>query len=483
MVNTPIEKFFSWKSFLVLSFLILLIFTRFYNLDRTARFIWDESSDLVRIHQFFLEKKLTLIGPIDETGTKVFGSLTYYMLMPFAVLGNFDPVSTAYGSAFWGIITALLFVYLTFLINKKLTILIALLTLIWFPLIETSRWAWNPNLIPFWVTLSLLFYQLKGRVKTILSGLFLGLTIHHHYLSVFALVGFVGALTVTAFAKRDLQRVFLITLGIITAVIPFILFDLRHPPGLFVTRIIFFSPYESSMSLVPALMKLKIWYEYMLNYYTQLPILSILLGVITPILVITDIKSRSKALIFASAWIAQLIGLIFVNNPGKIYYYYVLPSTIFFLVWLIYPRGRKSYLLAISIFVILFIGGSLSIIPKLTRSNWQTDIHSVRQISKAISQRIKTNNLQNVNIAVLSSPDNNTYGRRFRDLLLIDSVHIKTKDEYPLSDHLFVISTKAEQDLRNDPATNINYFRKGKLFEKIEIPGSDWGIYHFSRNQ
>lgn len=468
--------------FLSLIFFLLLIFTRTFNLDKTARFIWDESSDLVRIHQFFLEKKLTLIGPIDETGTKVFSSLTYYMLMPFAALGNFDPLSTVFGAAFWGIITALLIIYLSYLINKKLLFWVGVLTLVWFPLVETSRWAWNPNLVPFWIVLGIIFFQFKKKIAFFFSGLFLGLTLHHHYLSIFTLAGFLMALFLTGLKTKNLSRFFLIFMGVFLAVTPFIIFDLRHPPGLFFTRLVFFSPIESSDTLISYLGKLKVWYEYQNSYYTQFPILATILAILSPLLLIFDIKNKSRALIFASAWVAQLSGLIFVNNPGKIYYYYVLPSTIFFLVWLIFPRQKIGSTLAGTILLILILGGLLSITPKLTTSNWQTDIYSVRQISKVISDKIKNEDLKNVNLTVLSSPDNNTYGRRYRDLLLIENINLKSKDEYVLSDHLFVVSTGSEQDLRNDPAQEINYFRKGKLVQKINIPNSDWKVYHFHRN-
>ena len=80
------------------------------------------------------------------------------MLLPFAILGNFDPVSPVWGSAFWGIITALLLVFLIKKFNPKYTMLTAVLTLVWFPLVETSRWAWNPNLIPLWSVLGIIFF-------------------------------------------------------------------------------------------------------------------------------------------------------------------------------------------------------------------------------------------------------------------------------------------------------------------------------------
>ena len=107
---------------LLILFIIALLFTRFYNLSQSDRFTRDESSDLVRMHQYYIDRTLTLIGPLDNTGTKVFGSLTYYMLMPFAILGNFNPVSPVYGTAFFGLLTALMIVYMTKIINPRFLI-------------------------------------------------------------------------------------------------------------------------------------------------------------------------------------------------------------------------------------------------------------------------------------------------------------------------------------------------------------------------
>jgi hypothetical protein len=55
----------------LLCYLFLLVCSRFYNVAFTARFTQDESGFLVRTHQIYEEKKLTLIGQVNEQG-KVF---------------------------------------------------------------------------------------------------------------------------------------------------------------------------------------------------------------------------------------------------------------------------------------------------------------------------------------------------------------------------------------------------------------------------
>lgn len=472
------------KPILIIGFIIfifLLIFTRFYNLDRTARFIWDESSDLVRMHQFYVEKIITLVGPINESGTRIYSSLIYYILLPFAILGKFDPVSPVWGTAFWGIITALLLIFLTKKLNPKLTILIAVLTLVWFPLVETSRWAWNPNLIPLWSTLGILFL-FKKKPFYFLSGFFFGLTVHQHYLSLFSVLGFFLIILVLSIRKKNLWRLLFWILGIILTIIPFIIFDLRHPPGLFFSRIIYASPVEEPLSVLAIFSKAFVWIQYMLKYYTQSTILSFALGFSILMLLITDIKSHSKGILFAIPWITQVVGLIYIYNPGPIYYYYLLPSTIPFLVWIIIPRKNYSKALAYLLLAILLTGGFYSIVPKLTKTTWQTDIKSVKEINSFISKNIQDKTLKNVNIAVLESPDNNTYGRRYRDLLLLQNINLRTKDEYDLSDHLFVISTGSEKTVRTSPAFEMHNFRSGPLVDSLRIVYSDWKVYHFTRN-
>ncbi len=87
-----------------------------------------------------------------------------------------------------------------------------------------------------------------------------------------------------------------------------------------------------------------------------------------------------------------------------------------------------------------------------------------------------------MNITVLESPDNNTYGRRYRDLLLVQNIRLRTRDEYDLSDHLFVVSTGSEKSLRESPAYEMYNFKNGLLEGYWKIDKSDWKVYRFTRN-
>jgi len=456
-----------------------LIFTRVYNLDKTARFIWDESSDLVNIHQIFVEKNLTLIGPISEDGNKVFGSLTYYMLLPFAVIGNFDPISTAYGASFWGSLTCLLIIYLGFKVNKKALFFLIPIVLLWYPLVETGRWAWNPNLIPFWITLSLIFYFKKSSLFKLLSGLAMGLSVHLHYLSIFAAAAFAIVILFESIKSKKLKDFFCYLLGLILALSPFVIFDITHPPGLFLSRILYFNNLGNANATITFGQKLLNIIGGSFFYFGQSDFLKAVLPMLTTLIIVFDIKKKSPSLKYMFVFVIQIVCLAFFAN---FYTHYILAVIPFFILYLIYPRRGFAEKISYTILSVIIVSSIFSFPKQVSKISWESDIASIRNIVKIIETRVRDKDMKNVNIAVLSSPDRNPYGRRYRDLLLIKGVNLKNKAEYEISDSLFVITTSPLEVVRKDPAYEIKFFQNGNLIEGWNIPESDWKVFLLSKS-
>ena len=461
-------------------YLAVLIFTRFYNIEHTARFTEDESGFLVRTHQIYQEHKITLVGQINELGTKVFSSLTVYFLLPFAVLGKFDPASVFYGAAFWGVVTALVMLCLSRLINKKLFLLPAVLTIIWFPLLQTGRWAWNPNFIPMWIALGIICYLQKKPIFHFLAGIFLGLSVHQHYYALFAISFFALIVTIEALIKKQFKKAFLIDLGIALTLLPFIIFDLRHPPGIFIL---------GASRQAENIQKLNIFSNLFndtfetLKYYTQTIILVIPLALGILALLVYDIYKKSKALFFLLPGIFQII-LVAMVAPYAFHYF--LPIIPFFFVWLVYPREKIGRILSSVMMLILIAGSAFSLIPFLKTSPVQPDLATVKKIDFVLKNQIKDRDLKNVNIAVLSSPDPTNYGRKYRDLLLIpDNIQILSREvsDYDITDNLFVISTASEAALRKDVAFEIDNFRSGALRGEWQVDKTPWIVYLLTRNE
>lgn len=465
---------------LLLVFLAIAVVLRVWNLKTTSRFLWDESSDLLRMQEIWESKQITLIGPISEDGNKVFSSLTYYMLLPTAILGGFDPTSPVYASVFWGILTAILFVIL--LRKKKLDNFKflggVLLLATWLPLIQTSRWAWNPNLIPFWVVLSLLFIERKKLGWKLLAGLSLGMTIHHHYLSAFMIMIYVLSWGLDKYKER-IKDVAVFIIGVLLAIAPFIVFDLTHPPGLFTSRILYFNFLGLGES-IPLWQKIPNIYIDFFKYVSGGEIMAFMVLMVTSALVFIDIKTKNTQSIRAGlVWIIYLLTLSIV---GVVYTHYFLPVIVFYLIWVLEKRNTKYNWLSKFLLLIIIIS-SLIVLPQaLTVGNWKSNIKHTKEITSIIENEITEQALINANIVVLASEDPNIYGRKYRDLIQVHKkAKLMSKNEYYISDNLFVITTANEEIIKGDPAAEMDGFRNGVVKMTWTVNDSDWKVYRLDR--
>ena len=163
--------------------IIVFCLSRLWNLDITLPFSYDEATDLVRMREIYDQRKVTLIGPISTNNTKVFSSLTYYMYLPFAAMGDFDIASPTWGAVFWGLVTSILLLLIVMKRNAKFVWLAALLLLSWTPLVISQRHAYNPNLVPFWLALAVWLALKKEKWAYLFTGLAVALAVHQHYLA------------------------------------------------------------------------------------------------------------------------------------------------------------------------------------------------------------------------------------------------------------------------------------------------------------
>lgn len=461
-------------------FFCLLIFTRVYNLDHTSRFTQDESLNLVRMHEYFVDRKVTLVGTISNNGVRVFGSLTYYMLMPFTIIGHFDPISEVYGTAFYGILTVLMLLVVVKRINKKLLFFALALLLVWFPLVQSSRWAWQPYLVPFWMALGVLFLLFDTPLLLFLSGLSFGLSVHIHFIALLAAGAFMAIYFVRLLLQRRLKDGLLFGTGFVLALLPFAIFDLRHPPGFFFTH--FFTvhaiPTQSHYTFLSLLGNLLNVTWATLMYFSQNAVLAVLLGVGIAVLIFLDIRDKNGGLMYGFSWIAQVVGGAFLDFQ----IHYLTPTFVFLIVWLFYPRKALPQNLSKGLMVILIIGGIISIVPQLTVTEVPPDIYSDRAVVKIIEQTTRDEHLKNINLAELQSPSTDVEGLALRDMLLIDNVPIRLPGDYDVSENQFVMSTSSEAALRRDKSAAMAYFGSGQLAQEWNIPNSPWKLYLFKPN-
>jgi hypothetical protein len=452
------------------------LFTRFYNLDRTARFTQDESSDLLRIHQYFVEKKITLVGPISNDNTKVFGSLTFYMLMPFVVAANFDPIGPAYGAAFWGVLTAILLVLITIKVNPKHVWAAGLLVLIWYPLVETSRWAWNPHYVTFWIALGIYVYLLKKKWSRLFAGIFLGLAFHNHYLAGVATGVFVGLVSLRDLKRKRWMEAVQLIAGYILPFIPFVIFDLRHPPGLFFAKYLFGGDTPNMVKLTASAFFDRLTENVVAVFqYITIPFFSWLTAGIFTVLVAIEWKKLDRYIWLLPIAAQMVVGSILTNFQTR----YFLPALAYLFIWMVLPRKGVAKLLAQGFISLMIISSLITIVPQLTTTLVPPDIYSLRAATNYIAKQVTEKKLKNANVAALSSPDSDPLAARYRDALSVKNIGLKAATQYDTSEHLFVMSTSDIETLVHDESTAMKIFTKGKLDETYIIPESEWKVYWF----
>jgi hypothetical protein len=418
------------------------------------------------MHQIFVEKKLTLVGPISDDRSHVFSSLTYYMLLPFAALYNFDPLGSVTGAAVWGVLTwavMMIFVKRKF---PKFLVLTGILGAIWFPLVQTARWPWNPNLIIFWIFLGLILSDYKKWWIRFLAGFSFGLAIHHHYLAI------VPAILMVV-KKRDL----FMFLGTLAAIMPFVIFDLRHPPGLFIFRMIAYNQGTMNTNVPQLIKNIPALFSFFSNYIFQLQPLAMLGTAAIILLAFSDLIKKSSARGWLLIWVITLVPLLMYSLQSQ----YLLPVLPFFVIWILADRTGLSRKLAKGIICLLIIGSVIGLPPLYNVPDWQGNLKLVRGVTDIIGGQIVKNKMVNPNLAVLSSPDIYTNGKKYRDMLLIRNIRVKAYEEYETSDNLFVITTGTPDELRKDPALEMLFFRKGPVAGVWNVPGSNWKVVQFNK--
>lgn len=234
-----ISKLFRKKEFIILTIIIVAgIFLRSYNFSDWLRFNDDQVRDALVVDKMISGEDFPLLGPKAGGTTFNLGPAFYYLEYFSALLFGNTPQSLAYPVLFFSILSIPLF-YLLFkniFVRNAALILTAIYASSFFS-IKYSRFAWNMNLIPFFV---LAFIFLLAKIAdenekrknpwVILLGITIGIGIQLHTLLLvcFPLVLFLFLLIDFLKNKRMAFRGILVIVFIALALnFPAIFYDLK----------------------------------------------------------------------------------------------------------------------------------------------------------------------------------------------------------------------------------------------------------------
>ncbi len=240
ILNFLMKKYFNKTILFLILILLLAAFLRLYRISSHMGFLGDEGRDVL-VAKDILSGQFTLLGPRSSAGDFYMGPFYYYLITPFLLLFNYDPVGPAIMVALFGVATVLL----VYIVGKnffgRLTglfaaALYAVSTLV----LAYSHSSWNPDVLPFF-SLLLIYTVFNVVTKSkpwkhfLLIGILLGICLQLHYLSLFLAV----IITVYIFIiqwQKNKKIIFVplfknylgILLGAVISLSPFILFELRH---------------------------------------------------------------------------------------------------------------------------------------------------------------------------------------------------------------------------------------------------------------
>ncbi|MDD3679555.1 MAG: glycosyltransferase family 39 protein [Candidatus Shapirobacteria bacterium] len=235
------KSFFSSKKTFGLFLLFLLVSAgvRCYRPLGLTIFLDDQARDVLVAAQVVKEGKVPFIGPMASIGSLYLGPLFYWMITPFLLLANFNPVGPILLMAFLGWLTN---VWLFFLMVKYFNLRSAFISAWLYALsplvVHNTRFIWNPNPVPLFTLIFLWFllsFLEKGRFWSLFwVGTALGVLIQLHYVTgvlfVIVLVSYFFWLINNH--KQGIAKLFkagvVLLSGIVFPLVPFILFEVKN---------------------------------------------------------------------------------------------------------------------------------------------------------------------------------------------------------------------------------------------------------------
>ncbi len=224
----------------IIFFLIVVLgaFLRIYDFDNLARFNADQARDARIVDKMLEGAEFPLLGP-NAGGTEFkLGPAFYYLEYFSALVFGKNPAGMAFIAVVLGTLSVpLLFVFLMFYFSPNFSLVLTFFYAISFYAVKYSRFAWNPNIIPFFM-LSFLIVILKiiddkkPLFWNIIAGVIMGIGTQLHTLLIFFMPAlFLFAHFYLIFVKKTKVRINCVFLAFFIVIIfnsPLFLYDIRN---------------------------------------------------------------------------------------------------------------------------------------------------------------------------------------------------------------------------------------------------------------
>ena len=416
----------------IIVILVISAFFRLYKIGSYMEWLGDQGRDMIIIRDFLKHGNFFFIGPATSIGNMYLGPYYYYLVAPFLLLFNFNPIGPSIFVALLGVLTT----YLLYFIGKKwfnkTTGLISALLFAISPVaIKYNTFSWNPNIMPLFALLFIYFFftaifekKYKYFIFAVLA--FIG-CINSHYFAL-TLLPLVGFYWLISYKKEYWKPTILAAIIFIISLTPQVLFDLKHQGQNSQAFKTFFTKRETTVSILPykAIPKLiptlneintRLIYGKNIQFAPYLTFFFILF------LIYVFFKYKDRHLFIISFW--YLIGLtafcLYKNHIYDHYFGFILPAVFLLTAYLISKTKFLGYLFLISII-------ALSLIQNPIRYQPNNQLRVTKEIVNSI---IKDSNNESFNFALLSKMNYaDPYLYFFENSKLVDTHNQVTEQLY-----------------------------------------------------
>lgn len=217
--------------------LVLSTFLRIYRTPDLLGFWFDQGRDARVAWNIIHNKDLTLIGPTTGIEGIFLGPFYYYLITPFYLISNGDPVIPAISLALINVgAVILLYKFAKENISELAGVLSASVYGLSFSFVYANRWLSNPTALPFVVVL--IFIQIlkiinnsESKRELLFLGLLLGISLQ---LEAASAIFFIPA-TLLIFIIHEvvIKKYLLLLPGFLMTLMPQLIFDFRNDHLLF----------------------------------------------------------------------------------------------------------------------------------------------------------------------------------------------------------------------------------------------------------
>lgn len=453
---------------------------RLYRLPEFITFLGDQGRDAIIVKRIITFEHLPAIGAPSSVGGIYLGPFYYYLVSPFLLLFRLNPVGLGYGVA---LLTIVLLIVIYILLRKEHpweAVGVIFFTTFSYVNIELARFSWNPNLLPLFAMLTIIFFYRMLKYKTvywaILFGLFFGMCIQLHYLSAFLIPTFTVGLIyyITAIDKKKTivthaRNVGISIVSFLICISPLVIFDLRHQ-FLNLRNLITYLTHGEQTLHTPFLNRLTDTCVALLNYsfgFTVPPVLAFIVYVVLFGLLVYSWKNRHllSTLTTLNVFLFLLTFSIIQSQRHPHYYGPVYLSLFYTIAALLTAiKNRKIQLTLVSIVGIVFLVGNLSKLSYLT-SQGSNQITKARTLADTVAPLVTSSQYQIVSLPATESNEPMRY------FLEINHKTPFAMDSAEQPDELFVLCYQQPCEVLENKQWNISIFKNATIGTQLRTDG------------